>query len=67
MDCFPVRIVLEISEEVLQAVLLDKIHVAIMAFTKSKKESTNIKSTVCIVLHCDIAECNIISLRSHSS
>jgi hypothetical protein len=41
MDCFPVRIVLEISEEVLQAVLLDKIHVAIMAFTKSKKESTN--------------------------
>jgi UDP-N-acetyl-D-mannosaminuronate dehydrogenase len=40
---------LEISEEVLQAVLLDKNHVAIMAFTKSK-ERINESSTVCIVL-----------------
>jgi hypothetical protein len=49
MDYFPVRIVLEISE--VQAVLLDKTHVTMMAFPKFKKnELTNIKSMVCIVL-----------------
>jgi UDP-N-acetyl-D-galactosamine dehydrogenase len=44
MDCFPVRIVLEISEEVLQAVLLDKNPLRLWRFTKSKKrinESSN--------------------------
>jgi UDP-N-acetyl-D-mannosaminuronate dehydrogenase len=42
---------LEISEEVLQAVLLDKNHVAIMAIHKIKRKNQRIiKSTVCIVL-----------------
>jgi UDP-N-acetyl-D-mannosaminuronate dehydrogenase len=42
---------LEISEEVLQAVLLDKNHVTIMAIHKIKRKNQRIiKSTVCIVL-----------------
>jgi UDP-N-acetyl-D-mannosaminuronate dehydrogenase len=42
---------LEISEEVLQAVLLDKNHVAIMAFHKIKKRKIN-ESNQWFVLFC---------------
>jgi hypothetical protein len=60
MDYFPVRIVLEISE-VLQAVLLDKTHVTMMAFPKFKKnELTNnqINGLYCSATLSDIADCN---------
>jgi hypothetical protein len=50
MDYFPVRIVLEISEEVLQAVLLDKTMLR-LAFTKSK-ERINESSNQRFVLFC---------------
>jgi UDP-N-acetyl-D-galactosamine dehydrogenase len=50
---------MEISEEVLQAVLLDKNHVAIMAI---QNETTNhqINGLYCSATLSDIAECNYI-------
>jgi UDP-N-acetyl-D-galactosamine dehydrogenase len=60
MDYFPVRIVLEISDEVLQAVLLDKTHVAMMVSNSKKKKLTNhqINGLYCSATLSDIADCN---------